>query len=75
MKKVFKALVVVLLVCALIPGCATMSDKNRTQAEEVAAEEISRERNRELARMAAEAEAEIELPDFSAPNEDLPPGF
>ena len=50
-------------------------NQNRTQAEEVAAEEISRERNRELARMAAEAEAEIELPDFSAPNEDLPPGF
>ncbi len=50
-------------------------NQNRTQAEEVAAEEISRERNRELARMAAEAEAEIELPDFSAPNDDLPPGF
>ncbi|MDX2081247.1 MAG: hypothetical protein SFU53_10725 [Terrimicrobiaceae bacterium] len=50
-------------------------NQNRTQAEEVAAEEISRERNRELARMAAEAEAEIEMPDFSAPNDDLPPGF
>lgn len=50
-------------------------NQNRTQAEEVAAEEISRERNRELARMAAEAEAEIELPDFNAPNDDLPPGF
>jgi len=48
---------------------------NRAQAEEVAAEEISRERNRELSRMAAEAEAELQLPDFSAPNEDLPPGF
>lgn len=48
---------------------------NRSQAEEVAAEEISRERNRELARMAAEAEAELQLPDFSAPNDDLPPGF
>ncbi len=48
---------------------------NRAQAEEVAAEEISRERNRELARMAAEAEAELQLPDFTAPNEDLPPGF
>ena len=46
---------------------------NRAQAEEVAAEEISRARNRELARMAAEAE--LQLPDFSAPNEDLPPGF
>jgi len=48
---------------------------NRAQAEEVAAEEISRTRNRELARMAADAEAELVLPDFSAPNEDLPPGF
>jgi len=48
---------------------------NRGQAEEVAAEEISRARNRELARMAAEAEAELQLPDFSVPNEDLPPGF
>lgn len=48
---------------------------NRAQAEEVAAEEISRDRNRELARMAAQAEAELELPDFSSPNEDLPPGF
>lgn len=50
-------------------------NQNRSQAEEVAAEEISRERNRELARLAAQAEAELELPDFSAPNEDLPPGF
>ncbi len=48
---------------------------NRAQAEEVAAEEISRDRNRELARMAAEAEAELEMPDFSAPNADVPPGF
>lgn len=48
---------------------------NRTQAEEVAAEEISRSRNRELARIAAEAEAELQLPDFATPNEDLPPGF
>ena len=48
---------------------------NRGQAEEVAAEEISRTRNRELARMAAEAEAEFQLPDFAAPNDDLPPGF
>lgn len=46
---------------------------NRAQAEEVAAEEISRARNRELARMAAEAESQ--LPDLSAPNNDLPPGF
>lgn len=48
---------------------------NRAQAEEVAAEEISRTRNRELARMAAEAEAELQLPDFSTPNTDVPPGF
>ncbi len=48
---------------------------NRAQAEEVAAEEISRDRNREMARMAAEAEAELEMPDFSAPNGDVPPGF
>lgn len=52
----------------------TLND-NRSQAEEVAAEEISRERNRELARLSAAAEAELELPDFSAANEDLPPGF
>lgn len=52
----------------------TLND-NRAQAEEVAAEEISRERNRELARLSAAAEAELELPDFSAANEDLPPGF
>lgn len=50
-------------------------NQNRSQAEEVAAEEISRERNRELALLAAEAEAEAVLPDFNAPNEDLPPGF
>jgi len=50
-------------------------NQNRSQAEEVAAEEISRERNRELARMAAQAEAELQLPDLSSPNEDLPPGF
>lgn len=48
---------------------------NRAQAEDVAAEEISRARNRDLARMAAAAEAELDLPDFSSPNEDLPPGF
>lgn len=50
-------------------------NQNREKEAEVAAEEISRARNRELARMAAEAEAELQLPDFSAPNEDLPPGF
>lgn len=50
-------------------------NENRKEAEEVASEEISRARNRELARLSAEAEAEIELPDFSTPNDDLPPGF
>jgi hypothetical protein len=48
-------------------------NENRKEEEEVAADEISRERNQELARLAAEAEAE--LPDFSEPNSDLPPGF
>jgi hypothetical protein len=52
----------------------TLND-NRAEAEEVAAEEISRDRNRELARMAAAAEAELEMPDFTSPNEDVPPGF
>ena len=33
MTRVLKVLAVVLLVCALLPGCATMSDKSRTQAE------------------------------------------
>jgi hypothetical protein len=48
-------------------------NENRKEQEEVAADEISRERNRELARLASEAEAE--LPDFNEPNSDLPPGF
>jgi len=48
-------------------------NQNRKEAEEVAAEEISRDRNRELAKMAADAEAE--LPDFTQDNADLPPGF
>ena len=48
-------------------------NENRKEEEEVAADEISRERNRELARLAAEAEAE--LPDFNEPNSDLPSGF
>ena len=48
-------------------------NENRKEQEEVAADEISRERNRELARLAAEAEAE--LPDFNEPNSDLPSGF
>lgn len=50
-------------------------NENRSAAEEVAAEEISRAQNRELAALAAQAEAEIELPDFNEPNPDLPPGF
>lgn len=52
-----------------------MLNENRKQAEEVAAEEISRQRNRELARLAAEADAQVDLPDFTSPNADLPPGF
>ena len=48
-------------------------NENRKEQEEVAADEISRERNQELARLAAEAEAE--LPDFNEANSDLPPGF
>jgi hypothetical protein len=48
-------------------------NENRKEQEEVAADEISRERNRELARLAAEAEAK--LPDFNEPNTDLPSGF
>lgn len=50
-------------------------NENRREEEEVAAEEISRERNRELAKLAAEADAAVELPDFTEPNSDLPPGF
>jgi hypothetical protein len=48
-------------------------NENRKEQEEVAADEISREHNRELARLAAEAEAQ--LPDFNEVNSDLPPGF
>src|SRR5258705_8614048 len=48
-------------------------NQNRQVEEQVAAEEISRKRNRELARLAAEAEAA--LPDFNQPNPDLPSGF
>ncbi len=33
MKKIVNVLVVALLVCALLPGCATMSDQTRTKAE------------------------------------------
>ncbi len=50
-------------------------NQNREKEAEVAAEEISRQRNQELSRMAAEAEAELVLPDFTTPNEDVPPGF
>lgn len=50
-------------------------NQNREKEEEVAAEEISRQRNQGLSRLAAEAEAELELPDFTTPNEDVPPGF
>ena len=50
-------------------------NENRQEEEEVAAEEISRERNRELAKLAAEADAAVELPDFTEPNSDLPSGF
>jgi len=48
-------------------------NQNRREEEEVAADEISRERNQESARIAAQAEAD--LPDLSLPNDDLPPGF
>lgn len=59
-------------------------NENRREEEEVAAEEISRARNRELARLAIEADAEALLPeadialpdpDLNLPNPDLPPGF
>ena len=59
-------------------------NENRREEEEVAAEEISRERNRELARLAIEADAEALLPeadidlpdpDLDLPNPDWPPGF
>lgn len=50
-------------------------NQNREKEAEVAAEEISRQRNQDLSRMAAQAEAELQLPDFTTPNEDVPPGF
>lgn len=52
-------------------------NENRQAEEEVAAEEISRERNRDLAKLAADADAEAEanLPDLGAPLDDAPPGF
>ena len=48
-------------------------NENRREEEEVAAEEISRERNRELARLATEADAEALLPeaDIALPDPDL----
>jgi hypothetical protein len=50
-------------------------NQNREKEAEVAAEEISRQRNQDLSRMAAAAEAELVLPDFTTPNDDVPPGF
>jgi hypothetical protein len=59
-------------------------NENRKEAEEVAAEDISRQRNRDLAQLAIEADAEALLPeadialpnpDLNLPNPDLPPGF
>jgi hypothetical protein len=59
-------------------------NENRRQAEEVAAEEISRQRHRDLAQLAIEADAEAVLPeadialpnpDLNLPNPDFPPGF
>ena len=62
-------------------------NQNRREEEEVAAEEISRARNRELAQMAIQAEAELQLPEpdfdegaFGQPDltmalPDEPPGF
>ena len=59
-------------------------NENRREEEEVAAEEISRERNRELARLAIQADAEALLPeadialpdpDLDLPNPDLPQCF
>lgn len=48
---------------------------NREKEEEVSAEEISRNRNQQLAKMSAEADAAAVLPDFTTPNSDVPPGF
>jgi len=48
-------------------------NQNRRDEEEVAAEEISRQRNRKTAKLAAEAE--VALPDFDVPNTELPLGF
>jgi hypothetical protein len=48
-------------------------NQNRKEEEEVAAEEISRQRNQDSAKLAAQAESE--LPDLTMPNNDLPPGF
>jgi len=48
-------------------------NQNRKEEEEVAAEEISRQRNQESFQVASQAQAD--LPDLSMPNNDLPPGF
>ena len=55
-------------------------NQNRKEEEEVAAEEISRQRNREYAQLAIEAEAELPEGDYAEPNlllpnPDQPPGF
>lgn len=57
-------------------------NRNRQMEEAVAAEDISRNRHRELAQLAIEAdnavdlpEAEFEEPDLNIPNPDFPPGF
>jgi len=50
-------------------------NQNREKEAEVAAEEISRQRNQDLSRLAAEAEAELQMPDLTTPNDDVPPGF
>lgn len=50
-------------------------NQNRQQEEVVAAEEVSRDRNQQLAKMSAQADAETVLPDFTTPNGDVPPGF
>ncbi len=57
-------------------------NRNRQQEESVAAEDISRTRNRQLAQAAIQADNEAVLPegdsagpDLTMPNPDLPPGF
>lgn len=59
-------------------------NRNRQQEEAVAAEDISRQRNRQLAQAAIDADNEVDLPqgdfasadpDLNIPNPNLPPGF